>query len=76
VKDVGFDSELARGVLELKFSGARVLAGFTTELWEHTETFPAVQKVMESYGWREKVNHATQRVTFGQRGWIDDAAWK
>jgi hypothetical protein len=69
-----YDPEVFRVVLELKFSGARVLCRFTRELWDHTANFAALQAHMERYRWRDTVNRATTPVTLGETGWIDEAS--
>jgi len=69
-----YDPEVFRVVLELKFSGARVLCRFTRELWDHTANFAALQAHMERHRWRDTVNRATTPVTLGEIGWIDDAS--
>jgi len=65
-----------QGVLELKFSGARVLSGFTRELWDHTATFAELRTHMGSHHWRETLNHSKERVTLGENVWIEKAEWK
>ncbi len=68
-----YDREVFRVVLELKFSGVRVLSRFTRELWDHTADFAALQAHMERHRWRDTVNRATTPVTLGDFGWIDSA---
>ena len=67
-----YDPEVFAVVLQLKFSGARVLCRFTRELWDHTANFAELQAHMEKYRWRDTVNHATSPVTLGDKGWIQD----
>jgi len=71
-----YDPEVFRVVLELKFSGARVLCRFTSELWDHTASFAELQAHMERHRWREMVNHAIAPVTLGETGWIYDVGPK
>lgn len=70
-----FDREIV-GIVQLKFSGARVTVAFSRELWERSEDFEALRAHMERHRWREAVNHAPhppQRVLLGENGWLD---WK
>ncbi len=72
-----YDPEIIQGALELRFRGVRVLSGFTRELWDHTATFAELRAHMETYGWREVVDHSKeQQVTLGEKGWIESASWK
>ncbi len=68
-----FDREIV-GVVQLKFHGARVSAGFSRELWERSQSFEDLRAFMERHLWRETVNTATnQKALLGQGGWLD---WK
>lgn len=72
----GFDSNLVQGVLDLKIQGARVLCGFTRELWDHTATFDELRSHMERHHWWSTVNHATEPMTLGETGWVAKAPWR
>ncbi len=61
-------------VLELTFHGARVLAGISRPLWEHSPDFAALRAHMEKHRWRDVVNSARppkQRVLLGDNGWVE-----
>ena len=65
-----FDKEVV--VVELKFHGARVLAGLARPLWDHTETFEQLRQHMERHHWRETINHASnQKALLGENGWVE-----
>jgi hypothetical protein len=71
--DDDFDREIV-GIVQLKFHGARVKAGFSRELWERTRDFGDLRAHMERHNWRETVNHAiSQQSLLGESGWLD---WK
>ena len=63
-------------VLELKFLGVRVLAGFSRPLWEHSRDFAALRAHMEKHHWRDVVSSVKPpalRVLLGDDGWVE---WK
>ena len=69
--DDDFDREIV-GIVQLKFGGARVSAGFSRELWEDTETFEQLRAHMDRHNWKQTVNGAaSQRVLLGRDGWLD-----
>lgn len=73
--DDDFDREIV-GIVQFKFSGARVAAGFSRELWERSKDFAALRAHMERHGWYTTVNHVPppkSRVLLGENGWLD---WK
>ncbi len=68
-----FDKEIV-GIVELKFYGARVRAGFSRELWDHTANWEELHAHMERHGWKEKVDTASnQKALLGEDGWVE---WK
>lgn len=65
-----FDHEIV-GVVQFKFSGARVKAGVSQELWERVNDFAELRSHMERHEWQKTVNQATsQAVVLGQGGWL------
>ncbi len=71
--DGDFDKEIV-GIVELKFLGARVRAGFTRELWDHTANWEELYAHTERHRWKETVNSASkQKALLGENGWVE---WK
>jgi len=65
-----FDVEVI--AVQLKFHGARVSAGLTRPLWDHTSNFEELRAHMERHGWKEKVNSAgNQKALLGESGWVE-----
>jgi hypothetical protein len=70
-----FDHEIV-GIVQFKFTGAPVKAGFSQELWERSKDFDALRAHMERHDWYKTVNHVPppkSRVLLGENGWLD---WK
>ncbi len=70
--DDDFDREVV-GIVQLKFQGARVSAGFSRELWDDIQKFEPLPAFMERHRWCEIVNSTppTRRAIVWRNGWLD-----